>query len=120
MNCKNCIHSEVCHMWEVCDNIERLGCLDFIARADVQKIKHGEWIKNGYCDIPCVCSCCGAEAQYTSTFKEILEYDCEKNLCSTGCEETRKYIRTPFCSNCGAKMDGGKNDDSKKSVRASE
>lgn len=37
--------------------------------------------------IPCDC---GAEAQYTSTFKETLEYDCEENLCSTGYEETRK------------------------------
>lgn len=107
MNCKDCIHNEVCHMWETCSKkLGCLGCLDFIARADVQKIKHGKWIEDGYCNIPCVCSCCGAEAQYTSTCKETLEYDCEGNLCSTGCEETRKYIRTPFCSNCGAKMDG--------------
>ncbi len=75
--------------------------------ADVQEIKHGKWIEDGYCDIPCVCSYCEARAQYTSTFKETLEYDCEGNLCSTGYEETRKYIKTPFCSNCGAKMDGG-------------
>lgn len=106
MTCKDCIHNEVCHMWETCNDIEALGCLDFIASADVQKIKRGKWIEDGYCDIPCVCSCCGAEAQYTSTVKETLEYDCEENLCSTGYEETRKYIRTPFCSNCGAKMDG--------------
>lgn len=78
MECKDCIHNEVCYMREVCNNIEKLSCLDFIASADVQKIKHGKWIEDGYCDIPCVCSCCGAEAQYTSTFKETLEYDCEK------------------------------------------
>lgn len=29
--------------------------------ADVQEIKHGEWIEDGYYDIPCVCSCCGSE-----------------------------------------------------------
>lgn len=110
MNCKDCIHNEVCHMWEICSKkLGCLGCLDFIASADVQKIKHGKWIEDGYCDIPCVRSCSGAEAQYTSTFKETLEYDCEENLCSTGYEETRKYIRTPFCPNCGAKMDGGNN-----------
>lgn len=113
MGCKDCIHNEVCYMREVCNDIEEqekeLGCMDFIARADVQKIKHGKWIEDGYCNIPCVCSYCGAEAQYTSTCKETLEYDCEENLCSTGCEETRKYIRTPFCPYCGAKLDGGNN-----------
>ena len=86
---------------------------------DVREIKHGEWIEDGYYDIPCVCSCCGAEAQYTSTFEETFDYDWEENLCPTGYEETKKHIRTPFCSNCGAKMDGGTNDDSKKSARAS-
>ena len=34
-------------MREICNNIEEhikgLGCMDFIARADVQEIKHGEW-----------------------------------------------------------------------------
>lgn len=94
-------------------------CVKSVPVADVQEVKHGEWIESDYYDIPCVCSYCGAEAQYTSTFKETFDYDCEENLCSTGYEETRKYIRTPFCSNCGAIMDGGTNDDSKKSVRAS-
>lgn len=32
----------------------------------------------------------------------------EENLQSTGYEEIRDYIRTPYCPNCGAKMDGGK------------
>lgn len=76
--------------------------------ADVQEVRHGEWIESGYYDIPCVCSCCGAEAQYTSTFKETFDYDWEENLYPTGYEEIREYIKTPFCFNCGAKMDGGK------------
>jgi hypothetical protein len=100
-------------MREICNDLEEqikeLGCMDFIARADVQKIKHGEWIEDGFYDISCVYSCCGAEAQYTSTFKETFDYDWEENLHSPVYEETRKYIRTPFCSNCGAKMDGGNN-----------
>lgn len=97
---------------------DSVGCAFYLTRAitsienapaaDVQEIKHGEWIESGYYDIPCVCSCCGAEAQYTSTFKETFDYDWEENLCPTGYEETREYIRTPFCSNCDAKMDGGK------------
>ena len=110
MNCKDCIHNEVCYRQEIFNDIEerirKLGCMDFIARADVQEIKHGEWIEDGYYDIPYVCSCCGAEAQYTSTFEETFDYDWEENLCPTGYEETREYIRTPFCSNCGARMDG--------------
>ena len=67
MTCKDCIHNEVCYMRETCNDIEEqikeFGCMDFISRADVQKIKHGKWIENGYCDIPCVCSCCG-ECKY--------------------------------------------------------
>lgn len=81
-------------------------CIRSAPAADVQEIKHGEWIEDSYYDIPCVCSCCGAEAQYTSTFKETFDYDWEENLCPTGYEEIREYIKTPFCSNCGAKMDG--------------
>lgn len=74
--------------------------------ADVVKVRHGEWVEDGYADIPCVCSYCGAEAQYISTFEETFDYDWEENLCPTGYEEIREYIRTPYCSNCGAKMDG--------------
>lgn len=80
--------------------------IDKIPTADVVEVRHGEWVEDGYNDIPCVCSCCGAEAQYTSTFEETFDYDWEENLCSTGYEEIREYIRTPFCPNCGAKMDG--------------
>lgn len=84
-------------------------CVKSVPVADVQEVKHGEWIKDDYYDIPCVCSYCGAEAQYISIFKETFDYDWEENLHFTGYEETREYIRTPFCSNCGAKMDGGSN-----------
>ena len=35
MNCKDCIHNEVCHMWEICSKkLGCLGCLDFIASAE--------------------------------------------------------------------------------------
>ena len=45
MNCKDCIHNEVCYRREVCNDIEehirKLGCMDFIARADVQGGRYG-------------------------------------------------------------------------------
>lgn len=83
--------------------------IDKIPAADVVEVRHGKWVEDGYNDIPCVCSCCGAEAQYTSTFEETFDYDWEENLVPCGYEEIREYIKTPFCSNCGAKMDGGNN-----------
>jgi hypothetical protein len=74
--------------------------------ADVVEVKHGRWIEDGYYDKPCVCSNCGEEAKYISRFEETFDYDMEENLQSTGYEEIREYIRTPYCPNCGAKMDG--------------
>ena len=112
MNCEDCIHNEVCHMREVYNDIEEqikeLGCMDFIARADVQEIKHGEWIETqeplGWCDVDCAeCSVCH-ESWIIDEDSSIEDYECMWH----------------YCPNCGAKMDGGKNDDSKKSVRASE
>ena len=92
MDCKDCIHNEVCHMREICNDIEEkikeLGCMDFIARADVQEIKHGKW-KLCYEDWRMQiagdeCSACGFQHYGTC----ISHYH--------------------YCPNCGAKMDGGK------------
>ena len=80
--------------------------IDDIPAADVVEVKHGEWIEDGYEGISCVCSCCGCESHYTSIFEEKYDYDWEENLQSTGYEEYKEYIRTPYCYNCGAKMDG--------------
>lgn len=91
MNCKDCIHNEVCYRREVCNDIEehikKLGCMDFIARADVQEIKHGKW-KLCYEDWRMQiagdeCSACGFQHYGTC----ISHYH--------------------YCPNCGAKMDGG-------------
>ena len=92
MNCKDCIHNEVCYRREVCNDIEehirKLGCMDFVARADVQEIKRGEW-KLCYEDWRMQiagdeCSACGFQHYGTC----ISHYH--------------------YCPNCGAKMDGGK------------
>ena len=55
-------------------------CEDFINKADVAEVKHGEWIEDGEYQI---CSVCGEEHHWD-------EY------------------RATYCEDCGAKMDGGK------------
>ena len=75
--------------------------------ANVVEVKYGQWIEDeGYYEGACVCSNCGEEAKYISTFEERFDYDWEENLRPTGYEEIREYIRPPYCPNCGAKMDG--------------
>lgn len=92
MKCEDCLYEKICYRREVCNDIEehirKLGCMDFIARADVQEIKHGEW-KLCYEDWRMQiagdeCSACGFQHYGTC----ISHYH--------------------YCPNCGAKMDGGK------------
>ena len=90
MKCEDCLYEKICYRREVCNDIEehirKLGCMDFIARADVQEIKHGEW-KLCYEDWRMQiagdeCSACGFQHYGTC----ISHYH--------------------YCPNCGAKMDG--------------
>ena len=61
-----------------------------IPTADVQEVKHAKWIYRG--EDP-VCSNCG---QLTEDY------------CIEGDNESGYYTVLPhYCSNCGAKMDGG-------------
>ena len=103
MTCEDCIHNEVCYRREACNDIEehirKLGCMDFIARADVQGIKHGKWIETqeplGWCDVDCAeCSVCH-ESWIIDEDSSIEDYECMWH----------------YCPNCGAKMDGGTNDE---------
>lgn len=91
MKCEDCLYEKICYRREVCNDIEehirKLGCMDFIARADVQEIKHGKW-KLCYEDWRMQiagdeCSACGFQHYGTC----ISHYH--------------------YCPNCGAKMDGG-------------
>ena len=84
MNCKDCIHNEVCYRREVCNDIEehirKLGCMDFIARADVQEIKPSEGYK-------IKCEKCGHELEKLNvlTFaRDGSDYEdkCEAGVCN--------------------------------------
>lgn len=59
--------------------------------ADVQEVKHGHWIKSGKPhDYDITCSLCG----------DVGEYGLETE------DAVNDYY---YCTNCGAKMDGGNN-----------
>ena len=88
MNCKDCIHNEVCYIREACNDIEehirKLGCMDFIARADVKKVVRCKNCKN---------------------------YELMKSNNYHFCNEFGGYVtEKDFCSR-GTKMDGNTNDE---------
>ena len=84
--------------------------IDKIPAADVAEVRHGEWLEDEYNETT-YCSECKEEALYNSTFELQFDYDWEENLVPCGYEEHKEYIRTKYCPNCGAKMDGGKQDE---------
>lgn len=84
--------------------------IDKIPAADVAEVRHGEWLEDEYNETT-YCSECKEEALYKSIFEEQFDYDWEENLVPCGYEEHKEYIRTKYCPYCGAKMDGGKQDE---------
>ena len=66
------------------DAIEVLGMIYEMPTADVATVRHGRWL-DGKCTI------CGWEEPDVCTW---LGYDSEA------------WIETPYCPNCGAKIDG--------------
>ena len=96
MKCEDCLYEKICYRREVCNDIEehikKLGCIDFIARADVQEIKHGEW-KSFHSEDTLYgsyyCSACGHGQDIGMIISLTTGFKC--------------------CPHCGAKMDGGNN-----------
>ena len=77
--CRHCIGDIKCYT--LCDHGEMyIPDISKIPAADVEEVKHGEWIEDGEYQI---CSVCGEEHHWD-------EY------------------RATYCEDCGAKMDGGK------------
>ena len=115
-DCRRSFDSEVCHKCDCYQNGVKLireavelvsGDLSSIKHDDV---KHGEWLEDEYNETV-YCSECKEEALYKSIFEEQFDYDWEENLVPCGYEEHKEYIRTKYCPNCGAKMDGDTNDE---------
>ena len=74
------------------------------ATVDAVEVVHGRW-EDG------ICSNCKKEALSTSWDEPIYDYDWEENLRYSYTETHTEHILTDYCPNCGAKMDGGNEDD---------
>ncbi len=84
--CNNCarpneIKCRVCHIDDM------LGEIEDAPTADVEEVKHGEWI---------LIDDCANEGVYCSV--------CHKKVYKT--DYANQKIKSPRCPNCGAKMDG--------------
>lgn len=67
---------------------------------DAETVRHGRW-EDGKCTE------CGEDAPYTEIEEAVYDYDWEENLRFSHTETHREYNETPYCPNCGTKMDGG-------------
>lgn len=70
---------------DACNHIR--ARLEYVPAADVALVKHGNWIYGEDVDIQC--SVCGADAMTEGDYRQI---------------------RSDYCPNCGARMDGEEND----------
>ena len=94
MNCKECIHYEVCSAWwvfvENFDDIRTEESCDYFKEkttVGAEPVRHGKWTGKGFAY---KCSACGNREP----------------------ESTKEYAERywHYCPNCGAKMDGGESD----------
>ncbi len=88
--CKDCLHYDVC-IFHITEN-ENEKCPNFKDKSQYAEVKHGEWIVE---EFPAEvgtkkvsCSNCG-RFEYKGKSWDVKE------------------DALPFCSNCGARMDGG-------------
>ena len=79
------------------DGERAAATIDAIPTADVEKVRHGEWLPSPDGINPIRCNRCDAPAPYVFVSN------------AQGGTEMIRY-KFNFCPYCGAKMDGGKND----------
>lgn len=68
---------------------------------DVAPVVHARWNEDDG-----TCSACHHEACYDEWTEPKWDYDWDENLVQTGEETHIRFIFSPFCPNCGARMDG--------------
>ena len=102
--CGECVHKEVCNIRSTHKLFGMVitSCNKFLP-VEVEPVKHGKW----------------SLLKKTATWKTIFPYQCEIScsVCGYGtiaCDEQSKndwLVDMNFCPNCGAKMDGGNEND---------
>ena len=87
MTCKDCFHCDVCLCNDNYDHYASSLCDHFKNKADVVEVKHGYWLLLDECaNAGVYCSVC-----HKKVYKE---------------EYANQKLKSKFCPNCGAKMDG--------------
>lgn len=103
------LSDKLAKMWRIPEDYDgaiREECEDAFAAIDdaptieAEPAVHGMWKSDG------TCSECGNEADYSEWAEKIFDYDWDENLVSRGERIHRNYNLSPYCSKCGAKMDG--------------
>lgn len=107
---KNLVEGAACEADALYKATDIYNVIKSAPTADVVEVRHGKWLEDEYNETT-YCSECKEEALYNSTFELQFDYDWEENLVPCGYEEHKEYIRTKYCPNCGAKMDGDTNDE---------
>lgn len=87
--CEKCLYNKNCQFLAAHKNADVEGCTAFDDKDDFVKVKHGHWVLLDDCaNAGVYCSVCHKKV-YKEQYANVKE-------------------KSKFCPNCGAKMDGGK------------